>query len=67
MERRYNLAEIEPIGPVLDAEEEDVQEHKANQVGLAAAEAVGSTPAVGVLAEEDENTNGSKESTPPGR
>ena len=49
--RRPDLSSIEPIAP-LPEEEADEQRERADRAGFVAAATAGSTPAVGVLAEE---------------
>lgn len=51
-DRRPNLASIEPIAPAPELDEADEQRERADRVGFAAAATAGSTPAVGVLADE---------------
>jgi hypothetical protein len=50
-EKRPDLASIEPIAP-LPEENAEEQRERADRVGFAAAATAGSTPAVGVAAEE---------------
>ena len=47
-----DLGSIEPLRPAPDADEVERQEDHAEQVGMVAAAAAGSTPAVGVAAED---------------
>ena len=48
----YDLGAIEPIAPAPDAEEAEEQRDRVDRIGLAAAVTAGSTPAVGVAAEQ---------------
>lgn len=48
----YELGAIEPIAPAPDADESEDQRDRADRIGLAAAAATNSTPAVGVAAEQ---------------
>jgi hypothetical protein len=49
---RTRLADIEAIAPAPDADDAEELAHEADRAGMAAAATLGSTPAVGVAAEE---------------
>ena len=67
----YNLSEIEPLAPAPDADDEETMSKAADRVGLTAAAALGSTPAVGVTAaveaEPDVSPSGEESTEPRGR
>ena len=51
-EKRYDLSSVEPLKPAPEDDEIERQEEHSERVGMVAAAAAGSTPAVGVAAEQ---------------
>jgi hypothetical protein len=55
-EERSKLRDIEPLRPIDESEPTDKLTQDADRVGMTAAAAMSSTPAVGVAAEEEKGS-----------